>query len=107
VEVFELKELKKFRTRIEKSSKLRKRLEKDFEGTLKAEGIIVNEAFRKEVDKQCKARIKARIKTRMDTLPKSKKVYYNMISAGEPIKVRVKIDRKREKTTIIPRGGKK
>jgi hypothetical protein len=107
VEVFDIEGLKNLRVELEKKPNLKKRLGQDFEGTLKAEGIIVDEAFKKEVEKQCRARISIRIKARMAKLPKSKKVYYSMVASGKPIKVRVKIDRKKGKTMITPRSDKK
>ncbi len=107
VEVFNIEGLKNLRVELEKDPNLKKRLKQDFEGTLKTEGVIVDEAFRKEVEKQCDVRMNGRIKARMAKLPKSKKVYYSMVASGKPIKVRVKIDRKKGKTIITPRSDKK
>ncbi|MEM2180436.1 MAG: hypothetical protein QXF61_07550 [Nitrososphaeria archaeon] len=79
----------------------------DLEGTLREKGITVDEAFRKEVEKQRKERMSERIKARTEKLPKSKKIYYEMISEGKPIRVRVKIDRIKKRLTIKPRGSLK
>ena len=107
MEVFNIIGLKELKTQIEKDSSLRKELLKDFDGTLKARGIVVDEAFRKEVERQRKERMSNRIKARMSKLPKSKKKYYSIIAAGKTIKVRVKIDRKKGKMAITPRGNLK
>ena len=105
MEVFNITGLKELRTQVEKDPQLKIKLLKDFEGTLKARGIVVDKEFRKEVERQRKERMSNRIKARMSKLPKSKKIYYSMIQAGKPIRVRVKIDRKKGKTTITPRGN--
>ena len=107
MEVFNITGLKELRTQVEKDPQLIKKLKKDFEGTLKERGIVVDETFRKEVERQRKERMSNRIKARMSKLPKSKKKYYSMIAAGKPIRVTVKIDRKKGKTTITPRGNVK
>lgn len=92
---------------MEKDPQLRRKLEMDLEGTLRERGIIVDETFRNEVEIQRKERMSERIRARAAKLPKSKKVYYEMISEGKPVRVRVKIDRTKKKLTIKPRGGLK
>lgn len=89
---------------MERDPQLRRKLEMDLEGTLRERGIVVDDAFRNEVERQRMERMSERIRARAAKLPKSKKIYYEMISEGKPIRVRVKIDRIKKKLTIKPRG---
>lgn len=69
------------------------RLREDFEDTLRDQNIVVDDAFKQRLHQQWRAQIQSDIRETMDSLPESKKRYYSRISKGEPLKLRVKVDR--------------
>jgi hypothetical protein len=78
---------------------LEKRLRKDFAGTLKAEGITMDDAFKAQVLKEWREGMAADIRKRVAEDPKSKNWYLKRVVEGKPLKIHVHINRKTGKVT--------
>ena len=102
LERFSVEPLKEFRTSLEQRPELKSQLEKDLKGTIEAEGIVIDDAFRQKVHNQWRSMIQADIRDKMDKLPDDKKRLYSMVRKGKPLKVKVKIDKTTGKRTITP-----
>ena len=85
------------KTAVENRPELKTNLSRSFTEALEAENIVIDEAFKQKVHTEWRAQIQSDIKTKMDSLPESKKRYYSRISKGEPLKLKVKVDRKTKK----------
>lgn len=90
---FKFDPVKKLRSSIESQPELRDKLREDFEGTLREQNVIVDDAFKQQLHRQWRDQIQTDIKETMANLPESKKRYYSRIVRGEPLKLRVKVDR--------------
>jgi len=91
--------VKTIKEAMQKKPELEKKLRKDFSGTLKAEGIKVDDAFKKQVMKEWRATMKADIRKVVAENPKSKNWYLKRVIEGKPLKIHVKINRKTGKIT--------
>lgn len=100
---FKLEPLDELKAAVDLNPELKKRLKEDFSGTLKAEGIVIDDAFRNNVRKQWRSMIKADVRESMDRQPAAKKPLYTMVSQGKPLKVKVKIDRTTGKKSVKPK----
>lgn len=100
---FDFEPVKDIRARLAASPDLKRRLEEDLPGTLEEEGIVIDDAFRQKVSDQWHDRITADTRSVMDRIPDSRKPYYRMIRSGQPVKVRVTIDRETGTITTAPR----
>ena len=100
---FNFAELADIKKEIKKRPELENQLRKDFIGTLKAEGIVVDSDFRKKIMKSWEAQVKADLRSKVENTPESKSWYLKRVIEGKPISVHVKIDRKtgkHEKTLV-------
>jgi len=88
--------------RQKKSPELKRRLKEDLPGTLQAEGIVVDDAFRKAISEKWHARISEDVHSVMEKVPDERKPYYRMVRDGKPIRVRVTINRKDGTITVKP-----
>jgi hypothetical protein len=93
LERFEFDSVKELRSSLEKRPELSDRLKVDFEGTLRDEKVVVDEEFKRRLHQQWRAQIQADIRETMSGLPESKKRYYSRIVEGEPLRLRVEVDR--------------
>lgn len=93
LERFEFDSVKELRSSLETRPELSDRLKVDFEGTLRDEKVVVDEVFKRRLHQQWRAQIQADIREKMSELPESKKRYYSRIVEGEPLKLRVNVDR--------------
>lgn len=93
LERFNFESVGELKSSLESKHELRDRLSEDFEGVLREQNIIVDDAFKQRLHQQWKAQIQSDIRKTMDSLPESKKQYYSRITKGEPLKLRVKVDR--------------
>ena len=100
---FEFTTLKTLRESIEEKPELRRRLGEDFEGALRSEGVVIDEEFRANIRKQWREQIRSDLKDFMERQPESKKRHYSRVAEGKPIKVKVKIDRKKGRREVGPR----
>jgi hypothetical protein len=99
---FEVKSLKELKLSIAERPDLKRRLKEDLRGTLEAEGIVIDEAFKHEVSEQWRSMIRDDVRKIMDEQPMEKKPLYTMVRKGKPLKLKVKIDRTTGKKIITP-----
>lgn len=99
---FKLEPLDELKADLDQNPDLKKRLKEDFSGTLKAEGIVIDDAFRNNVRKQWRSMIQADVRELMDRQPAAKRPLYTMVSQGKPLKVKVKIDKTTGKKSVKP-----
>jgi hypothetical protein len=83
----------------QKDPEFKKRLKKDVMGTLEAEGIKADDALKKRVLDEWRARMKADMERTVAENPKSKDWYLKRVFEGKPLKIHVKIDRRTGKIT--------
>lgn len=93
LERFNVESVGELRSSLESKPELRERLREDFEDTLREQNVIVDDAFKQRLHQQWRAQIQKDIRETMGSLPESKKRYYSRITKGEPLKLRVKVDR--------------
>jgi hypothetical protein len=100
---FNFAELDGIKKEMKKRPELEKKLRKDLIGTLKAEGIVVDNDFMERAKKAWQAQIRADVRGSVAKSPESKNWYLRRVVEGKPIVVHVKIDRKtgkHEKTLL-------
>ena len=68
-------------------------LSEDFRGTLKAQGININEEFKTQIRAEWREPIKSDIRRVADENPESKNWYLKQVLAEEPIKLKVEVDK--------------
>ncbi len=93
LERFEFKPLKELKTILEKKPEIKRNLREDFRGTLRAQGITINEDFKKQIRTEWRETIKTDIRRVADENPESKNWYLKRVLADEPIKLKVKVDK--------------
>lgn len=93
LERFDFKPVKELKTAIEKKPEVKQKLKQDFNGTLKDQGIIINEDFKQQIRTEWRKNIKSDIRRVADENPESKKWYLKQVLSKEPIKLKVKIDK--------------
>jgi hypothetical protein len=96
--------VKGIREKMKTRPELEKSLRKDFSGTLKAEGIKIDDDFKAKVLREWRAGMKADMKRIVAENPKSKDWYLKRVVEGKPIKIHVKINRKTGKVTKTLKG---
>jgi hypothetical protein len=96
--------VKTIKEAMQKRPDLEKKLRKDFSGTLKAEGIKIDDDFKAKVLKEWRAGMRADMKRIVAENPKSKDWYLKRVVEGKPIKIHVKINRKTGKVTKTLKG---
>ena len=102
---FDFEPVKDIRDRLKTDPDLKHRLEEDLPGTLEEEGIVIDDEFRQKISDQWHAQITADTHSVMDQIPDSQKPYYRMIQSGQPVKIRVTINREACEITTAPREG--
>ncbi len=93
LERFKFEPVKELRLTLDKKPEIRQKLKEDFHGTLSAQGITINDDFKKQIRAQWRETIKSDIRRVADENPESKNWYLKRVLADEPIKLRVKIDK--------------
>jgi hypothetical protein len=93
LERFKFKPVKELRSSLKDNPKIREALKKDFEGTLRAQGITVDEDFLKTVQSEWRSQIKTDIH-RVAEEKGSSDWYLRRVLKGKPITIRVTVDRK-------------
>lgn len=99
---FEVKSLKELKRSISERPDLKGKLKEDLRGTLEAEEVVIDEAFKQEVSENWRSMIRDDVRKIMDKQPKEKKPLYTMVRKGKPLKLKVKIDRATGKKIITP-----
>jgi len=93
LERFEFKSVKELKANLETKPEIRENLSEDFRGTLKAQGININEEFKTQIRAEWRETIKSDIRRVADENPESKNWYLKQVLAEEPIKLKVKVDK--------------
>lgn len=93
IERFNFTSVKVLKTAVESKPELKASLETNFAETLKAQNIVIDEAFKEVLHTQWRAQIQTDITEQMAALPASKKRYYSRLTKGEPLKLKVIVDR--------------
>ena len=105
LERFKFKSLTELKATLEEKPELRQQLRVDFAGTLKAQGIKVDDAFKNQLSTEWHAAIKQDIRRVAEENPESKNWYLKQVLDEKPIKLRVKIDPETgEKTKTLRRS---
>ena len=99
---FKVDSLKELKSSLEQRPDLKTKLEEDIRGTIEAEGIVIDDAFKQEIHQQWQSMIKKDVRNFMDKQPKDKKPLYSMVRKGKPLKLKVKIDPATGKKSITP-----
>lgn len=105
LERFEFKPLKELRLTLDKKPEIKQNLREDFRGTLKAQGIIINDDFKRQIRTEWRETIKSDIRRVADESPESKNWYLKRVLADEPIKLKVKVDKESGTKTKSLRKG--
>ncbi len=93
LERFEFKPVKELKLTIEKKPELKQSLREDFKGTLEAQGITIDDNFKKQIRAEWRENIKSDIRRVAAENPESKNWYLKRVLADEPIKLKVKVDK--------------
>ncbi|NJD76155.1 MAG: hypothetical protein FIB08_03525 [Candidatus Methanoperedens sp.] len=99
---FKVRSLNELKLSIAERPDLKRKLKEDLKGTLESEGIVINEEFKQEISDQWRLLIRNDIRKIMDKQPGEKKPLYTMVRKGEPLKLKVKIDKTTGKKIITP-----
>jgi hypothetical protein len=102
LERFKVESLNDLKISLEQRPELKAQLEDDFTGTILAEGIVIDDAFKQEIHQKWRSMIDEDVRKVMDKQPEAKRPYYTMVREGKPLKVKVKIDRTTGKKSITP-----
>ena len=102
LERFKVESLRELKSSLEQRPDLKKQLEEDFKGTIEAEGIVIDDAFKREISQQWHSMIQEDVRKLMDKQPKDKRPLYTMVRKGKPLKLKVKIDPVTGKRIITP-----
>jgi hypothetical protein len=102
LERFKVESLNDLKISLEQRPELKAQLEEDFTGTILAEGIVIDDAFKQEIHQKWRSMIDEDVRKVMDKQPEAKRPYYTMVREGKPLKVKVKIDRTTGKKSITP-----
>lgn len=94
LERFEFKPLKKVKSSLKDNQQLREDLKKDFEGTLRAQGITVDDVFLKTVHNEWRSQIKRDIQ-KVAGERGSENWYLKRVLKNKPITIRVTVDKKK------------
>lgn len=92
IERFSFNEIGDLKTAIEDDPKITESLREDFKRTLEAEGIKVDEEFKRRVQETWRNQIKSDVKRVAETEGRDD-WYLRRVLEGKPIRVRVKVNR--------------
>jgi hypothetical protein len=93
LERFAFKPVKELKLTLDKKPEIKQSLREDFRGTLEAQGITINDDFKKQIRAEWRETIKTDIRRVADENPESKNWYLKRVLADEPIKLKVKVDK--------------
>ncbi len=99
---FDFEPVRDLRARLKKSPDLKRRMKQDMTGTLRAEGIAIDETFLRAVSDRWHAQIQEDVHSAMERVPEERKPYYRMVRDGKPLHVRAKVDPKDGTVTVTP-----
>jgi hypothetical protein len=92
LERFKFEPVKELKATLKKKPELRTEIKSDFKGTLQAQGIKIDDDFRRQLSQEWKATIKQDIKRVADETPESENWYLKRVLENKPIKLKVHID---------------
>jgi hypothetical protein len=86
--------------KIEEKPELKERLKDNFVGTLREEGLEIDDAFLRETMDRWRAQVQEDIRREMLSRPASKRRYFQRVIEGKPLKLRVRVDSTTGERTI-------
>ncbi len=90
---FDFEPLRAIKAKVDEKPELEESLRRDFQGTLKAEGVKINKTFLTEIEKDWRTQISNDIKAKVASTPEKYPLLKRVIE-GKPIRVHVKVDKK-------------
>lgn len=93
LERFEFKPVLQLRAKVKTDPEIATNLKANFNTTLEAQGIVIDDNFKTKVQTQWREQIRTDVK-RVAEANKDKNWYLNKVLEGKPIKVSVKVDKK-------------
>jgi len=93
IERFDFEPVRTIKDRIDQDPKLKEALKKDFEGTLRAEGIIVDKEFINKVENEWRSQMSRDIRSKVAASP-GKYPLLEQVLEMKPIRVHVDIEKK-------------
>ena len=104
LERFEFEPVLQLRAKVKDEPEIATNLKADFNATLEAQGIVIDDDFKMRVQTQWREQIRADVK-RVAEANKDKNWYLNRVLEGKPIKVSVKVDKKTGSHVKTPKEG--
>ena len=92
LERFKFEPVKELKATLKEKPELRTEIKSDFIGTMRAQGIEINDDFRRQLNQEWKATIKQDIKRVADETPENEDWYLKRVLDDKPIKLKVHID---------------
>jgi hypothetical protein len=106
LERFKFEPVKELKTNLEKNPEVVKKLGEDFQGTLKAQGLTIDDDFKNQIRTEWRKTIKSDIKRVAEENPESKNWYLTRVLANKPIKLKVKVDKETGEKKKSLRGSR-
>jgi len=95
-----ISKVRRIKEKIEGKPELSDRLKGDFVGTLRDEGLEIDEEFLRETKNKWRSQVQEDIRRKMLRRPPSEKRYFQRVAEGKPLKLRVRIDPSTGERTI-------
>ena len=93
LERFKFQPVRELKLSLDKKPEIKEKLREDFRGTLQAQGITIDEDFKRQIRAEWRETIKSDIRRVADENSQSKNWYLKRVLANEPIKLKVKVDK--------------
>lgn len=95
--------LRSIKAKAKESTELRRRLKEDPQGTLRAEGLKVDDEFKRKFRMAWKSQVQADVREKMLSKPPSDRRMFQRVVEGKPLKLRIIIDPDTGERSIILR----
>jgi hypothetical protein len=93
LERFKFKPVEELKTKLKTAPELSVKLKKDFKGTIKAQGISLDEEALSQIRTEWRTQIQTDIRAKAEVSPKKDEWYLTQVLENKPIKLRVSIDK--------------
>ncbi len=103
---FKFTKVKGIKTKLTTSPELSIKLKEDFEGTIKAQGVSLDDNALEAIRVEWRTQIQNDIKAKAEASPRKDQWYLSQVLAEKPIKLRVKIDKETGQHVKTLRRGK-
>ncbi len=94
LERFKFEPVREFKATLREKPELRDSLKKDFQSTLISQGLTLDDEFKNKIRTEWRSTIKSDVKRVADEAPDRENWYLKQVLEGNPIKLKVKIDKK-------------